>query len=103
MKKFVKTTLIICLGLTVVGAFGQEYDDMYFTKKDRVKEKKIEQAAISKRKANDNIDNYNYDYNYDNTNSELSNKNESLSFLGRQYQYDVATPTGDVSESTVNY
>ena len=40
MKQYRNIFLVAILSITSVAAFGQEYDDLYFTKADRQKKKK---------------------------------------------------------------
>lgn len=84
MRQYLKIFLVAILGISTSMAFGQEYDDLYFTKKDRVKkQKKAEDTEVQS---------------YQN---QPSNDKE-LSFLGRQYQYN-AEETGDVSDESLAY
>ncbi|WP_421764214.1 hypothetical protein [Ekhidna sp.] len=84
MRQYLKIFLIAILGLSTSMAFSQEYDDLYFTKKDRVK----------KQKKNEDKEAQSYQ-------NQPSNDKE-LSFLGRQYQYN-AEVSGDVSEESLDY
>ncbi len=83
MKHNFKNTWTLILGLIVTGAFGQEYDDLYFRNKDRVKEKKQEEVATSS----------SYDHNSD----------QNLSFLGRQYQHNSEPILKSESEEPSDY
>ena len=67
MKTSIRLLLLLALTFSVIGAYSQEYDDLYFNKKDRKKVKpvKVEQEAGS-----------------------VVEKEPERSFLGRQYQFD---------------
>ncbi|MEO9647634.1 hypothetical protein [Ekhidna sp.] len=74
------------LGTSAIGAIGQEYDDLYFTKKDRVKQKK---------KFTEVADQYQ---------QEPVKSDEELSFLGRQFKNSNPAPEeGFVSEESLDY
>ena len=40
MRQYVKIFLATIFSILLIGAFGQEYDDLYYTKEDRKKKKK---------------------------------------------------------------
>lgn len=83
MRNYLKNSLVFILGLIVITGYGQEYDDLYFTKEDRVKKKKKTAEMIDQPYQEDKSD-------------------EELSFLGRQYQYP-ALEEGNVSEESLDY
>ena len=86
MRHYLKFFLVFILELSMIGAFGQEYDDLYFTKKDRVKQKK---------KFNELADQ---------VSKQPSQTDKELSFLGRQFQYDnPSIDEVEVSEESLNY
>lgn len=67
MRQQVRLFLAAIFGLSTLWVVGQEYDDLYFTKKDR-KEKQAKEKVVSK-----------------------AEEEKELSFLGRQYQYAPLT------------
>ncbi|MEQ9468664.1 MAG: hypothetical protein RLN88_14740 [Ekhidna sp.] len=69
MRHYLKNFLVFIFTISMVGAFGQEYDDLYFTKEDRVKEKKKLKNRASQI-----------------TGEQSPSNDEAMSFLGRQYQ-----------------
>lgn len=86
MKHYLKFFLVLILGTAAIGAIGQENDDLYFTKKDRVKQKK---------KFNGQADQY--------AQQPLQN-DEELSFLGRQFkESNPVLDEGYVSEESLDY
>ncbi|WP_425390160.1 hypothetical protein [Ekhidna sp.] len=93
MRHYLKNTLVFILGFTVIGAFGQEYDDLYFTKKDRKKKKQVEVAMTDP--ANESREYIGSDFQSDQS-------DEDLSFLGRQFKETNPHLEG-VSEESLDY
>lgn len=88
MKHYLKIFLVMILGTSTIVAIGQESDDLYFTKKDRVKQKKkIAQVAEE----------------YGQQPSQMKN-DENLSFLGKQFkESNPVLDEGYVSEESLEY
>ncbi|MEQ8629076.1 hypothetical protein [Ekhidna sp.] len=91
MRQYLNIFLVTIFSISMIGAFGQEYDDLYFTKADRKKQKKkkIEMTNPS------------YGTTSEEQFQETSNEVEVTSFLGRQFQQ--ANPTMEVSEESLDY
>lgn len=92
MRQYLNIFLAIIFSVSMIGAFGQEYDDLYFTKADRKKQKKkkIEMTNPS------------YGSLPEEQVSRLEdNEVETSSFLGRQFK--EANPVMDVSEESLDY
>ncbi|MEP1033856.1 hypothetical protein [Ekhidna sp.] len=88
MKHYFKIFLVMILGTSAIVAIGQENDDLYFTKKDRVKQKK---------KFTEVADQYDQQ-------PEQIQDNEELSFLGRQFkESNAVSDEGFVSEESLDY
>ncbi|WP_370089059.1 hypothetical protein [Ekhidna sp.] len=91
MRHYLKNSLVFILSLSVIGAFGQEYDDLYFTKKDRKKQKKkVEMTDPA----------YGTQYN-DELPEYQPEEVEATSFLGKQFQEN--NPTSGVSQESLDY
>ena len=94
MRKHLNIFLLVGFSIASLGVFGQEYDDLYFTKSDRKKKKKK------------NVEMVNPSYGSSNElNSEVettSQDSESMSFLGRQFQENNPSD-GDVSQESLDY
>lgn len=86
MRQYLKIFLVAIFGISVIGTFGQEYDDLYFTKEDRVKQKKKKANQLAP---------------YSNTQDRTSTDDEELSFLGKQFQEN--NPTEGVSDESLEY
>ena len=91
MRQYLNIFLVTIFSISMIGVFGQEYDDLYFTKADRKKQKnkKVEMTNPS------------YGTTSEEQYQETSSDVEATSFLGRQFQ--EANPTMDVSEESLNY
>lgn len=92
MRHYLKNSLIFILSTAMIGAFGQEYDDLYFTKKDRKKQKKkVEMADPSYGTPTEDQQTY----------YSQPEEVEATSFLGKQFQEN--NPATDVSQETLDY
>ena len=94
MKHYLKIFLAVILGTSAIVAIGQENDDLYFTKKDRVKQKK---------KFN-NVANQFYQKDAPEVQKSTAN-DEELSFLGRSFKESnpVIEDRGFVSDESLDY
>lgn len=92
MRQYVKIFLATIFSILLIGAFGQEYDDLYFTKEDRKKKKKkVEMSYPSYETQAEGQQLY----------VPPVEEVEATSFLGRQFQ--EANPTVDVSQESLDY
>lgn len=94
MKHYLKIFLAVILGTSAIVAIGQENDDLYFTKKDRVKQKK---------KFNDVANQYRQKNTPEVQKS--TENDENLSFLGRSFKESnpVIDDEGFVSDESLEY
>lgn len=90
MRQYMKTFSVLVAGLIVTGVFGQEYDDLYFTKKDREKQNVSQNTT------------YNASYSQNQNYSYVEPaQTEPQSFLGKQFEYN-AQDVG-VSQESLDY
>lgn len=88
MRPLYKNTLALALSAIAVFSFGQEVDDLYFTKKDRTKVKPVNEVASS-----------NY---YSETSNVNEGSSEGVSFLRKQNQLNpISDSETYVSEESI--
>ena len=90
MKHYLKIFLFMILGTSAVVAIGQENDDLYFTKKDRVKQKKKFNEVAQQ-------------YTQHQQSSQAPSNNEELSFLGQQFKDSNPVEEGFVSPESLEF
>jgi len=90
MRQYLKIFLATIFSILLIGAFGQEYDDLYFTKADRKKQKKNRVE----------VTNPGYGYEGQQMNQQ-SGGDEEMSLLDSLFQ--ETNPTMEVSQESQDY